>query len=103
MSRCRLPRPGTQRSREVSSVASASRYLVYFPGFEPPGTDASGLIRPSVGGKAEENSSVSPGLVWVVWIVPEASSSTECADRHADSRQGAIPLVTFFTFFLRSR
>src|SRR6266851_5674823 len=103
MSRCRLPLPGTRRWREVSSVASASPYLVYFPGFGSAGTDASELIWPSLSGSAGENSSVSPGLVWVLWIVPAASSSTECAERHADSRQGATALLTFFTLLLRFR
>src|SRR5260370_40956647 len=101
MSRCRLPLPGTRRWREVSSVASASPYLVYFPGFGSAGTEASGLIWPSLSGEAGENSSVSPGLVWVLWIVPAASSSTECADVHADSTQGGPPLVTFFTLLVR--
>src|SRR5437879_12302136 len=52
---------------------------------------------------AEENSSLSPALVWVICTVPDASSTTECADRHADRRQGGTPLLTFFTFLWRSR
>ena len=42
-------------------------------------------------------------IVCVEWIVPEANSSTECAERQADSRQGATPLLIFFTFLLRSK
>src|ERR1700722_20789771 len=51
----------------------------------------------------EENSRLSPGLVCVLRIVPEASSITECADRQAESRQGGTALLTFFTVLFRSR
>jgi hypothetical protein len=54
-------------------------------------------------GSAEENSSLSPGLVCVLSIEPIASSTTECAERQADRRQGGTPLLTFFTFLLRSK
>ena len=50
-----------------------------------------------------ENSILSPGLVCVSRIVPDASSSTECAVKQADSRHGRMPLLTFFTRSLRSR
>jgi hypothetical protein len=46
---------------------------------------------------------MSPGLVCVLPIEPEASSSTECAERHIDSRQGGTPFLTFFTRPSRSR
>lgn len=56
-----------------------------------------------LGGSTGENSSLSPGLVCVSWIVPAASSTTECAERQADSLQAGTQLLTFFTFLFRSR
>ena len=50
---------------------------------------------------ADVNSSVSPRCVWVLRIVPDASSSTECADKHADSRHGGTLLLSFLIWFLR--
>jgi len=44
-----------------------------------------------------------PLLVCVLRMVPEASSSTECARRQPDTRQGRTSLLTFFTRILRSR
>ena len=50
-----------------------------------------------------QNSSLSPGLVRVISTVPDASSITEWAERHADNLQGGTPLLIFFTLLLRSR
>jgi hypothetical protein len=57
----------------------------------------------SINGSAAENSSLSPGCVCVLVIVPVASSITECAERHADKREGGTLLRVFLTRFLRSR
>src|ERR1035438_2951500 len=49
------------------------------------------------------NSSKSPLSVRVLWTVPAGSSMTECADRHAERRQGGTLLLTFRMRCLRSR
>src|ERR1039458_9918009 len=84
---------GEVTSRKVRllgrSGLHAPRHCRSRPNLHPKGED----LPP--GGGAVENSSASPGCVCRSRIVPDGSSSTECARRQADSRHGGTELTSF--------